>query len=108
MPLDRNRAARLAGLRSHHIETQREAIIKAITEAKPGTLGIRISEQKPMRWAAALHMIEGGELVVIRESRGPTRRGPAREDGTRAIRRELLVTLDGWDPMKRQFEDDQI
>ena len=99
---------RRAGLVIHYVDKAKEALRADIMEAPVGVYAVTVTEHHPMRWRAAQEMIEAGELVVLSESRGETRRGPAPAGGKRRVRREVRVTLEGWDPIAREFRDERI
>lgn len=98
--------ARRAGLLLHNIEKAKDQIRQRVMEAPLGVHAVTVTEQKPMQWRAAQLMIEAGELLVLSSSRGETRRGPPAAGGRRRVRREVRVTLAGWDPVAREFRQD--
>ena len=99
--------ARLAAFIAYHTNRQKEQIRTEIMEAKPGTIAATVTERTPLRWRAVREMIEAGEVIVLSETNGPTRRGPPAANGKRRVRREVRVTLAGWDPITREFTDDE-
>lgn len=99
--------ARRAGTILHHTQKAKDALRRDIMDAPVGVYAVTVTEHHPMRWRAAREMVEAGELVVLSETRCPTRRGPAAADGQRRVRREMRVTLAGWDPVAREFRQDE-
>jgi hypothetical protein len=101
-------AARMAGLWTHHVERQKRVIRARFMALPRNAVAITVTEQNRAQWEACSQMIEAGELVLIREERRETRRGPPRPDGTRRVRKERRVSLADFDPVTKTDTSDGV